>query len=113
MKPGVFIVGLLFSIFMGITAIAMGIGGVYPPINHIARPLVCPNGTITAEFQSYNPYPGKMVRTVTNYCVDDQTQSRTKLGMFPMVLYSGSIYGLILFVPFLGLTMLRPARQKF
>lgn len=34
-------IGIVFGIFMGITAISLGFGALYPPINLIAKPLVC------------------------------------------------------------------------
>ncbi len=91
----VLVVTLIFCVFMGVTAISMGLGTAFPSINRIASPLVCPAGSMEVEEHLYKPYPGKNVYTTTWYCVE--SDSKTKLGMFPMVLYAGSVYGLGLF----------------
>lgn len=91
----ILIVTLVFCLFMGVTAISMGLGTAFPAINQVAAPLVCPDGTMEMERQLYKPYPGKNVYTSTWFCVEPA--GKTRLGMFPMVLYAGSVYGLGLF----------------
>ena len=39
---GVFV----WSIFMGVTAISIGLGTLLPQINYIAKPLACPTGQL-------------------------------------------------------------------
>jgi hypothetical protein len=112
-RPGTLLVLLVFCLFMGVTAIAMGLGAAIPSINHVARPLVCPNGTMEVEGQVYRPYPGKTVVSQTWYCADSQSSARTKIGMFPMVLYSGTVYGLALFgLLFLLITLRRGSNGR-
>ncbi len=53
------IVTFVFCVFMGITAISMGVGALVPSINQIAAPVVCPGGELTPGSQRFNPYPGK------------------------------------------------------
>src|SRR5512147_767468 len=88
----------IWSIFMGITAISIGFGAMFPSMNRIAKPFICPRGEMELETQTYRPYPGSTITTLTWYCVDQETGERTELGIFPMSLYAGVIYGLLLFV---------------
>lgn len=98
---------LVFCLFMGITAISLGVGAIFPSINQIARPVVCPNGGMTPETNRFRPYPGKNVVTVTWYCVDHQTQSKTMVSSLLVSLCAGSIYGVLLFVPLLLLLVVK------
>ena len=87
----------VWSIFMGVTAVAIGVGALYPPLNKIAAPFVCPNGQMDfGEFTS-NPLPGTTYTQITWYCEDNQTGEKTELEIFPMTLYSGAFYGLFIF----------------
>ena len=88
----------IFCIFMGITVVSIGIGAAIPSINLIARPFVCPGGQMQNTSQVYTPSPIETVTTITWYCVDEKTGTQTELGIFPMVLYAGVIYGLLLFL---------------
>jgi len=88
----------IWSIFMGVTAISIGFGAIFPSMNRIAKPFICPRGEMELETQTYRPYPGKTITTLTWYCTDQETGERTELGIFPMSLYAGAIYGLLLFV---------------
>lgn len=82
---------------MGITAGSIGFGAIFPSMNRIAKPLVCPRGDMQLETQTYIPTPVETVTTLTWYCVDRTTGEKTKIGLFPMSLYAGIFYGLILF----------------
>jgi hypothetical protein len=83
---------------MGVTAISIGFGAVFPSMNLIAKPFVCPNGKMDLQTQTYNPYPGNTITTLTWYCVDQKTGTSAELGIFSMSLYAGLIYGFLLFV---------------
>ena len=87
----------LWSIFMGITAISIGVGTYFPSMNRVAAPFVCPRGEMELETQVYRPYPGKTITTLTWYCADHEAGERTELGIFPMSFYAGVFYGLLLF----------------
>ncbi len=69
----------------------------FPPANLIAAPFVCPNGKMELETQGYQPSPVESVTVLTWYCVDPVTGGKTELGLFPMSLYAGAIYGFLLF----------------
>ena len=92
------IAAFVWSIFMGVTAISIGVGAAFPPANLIAKPFVCPNGQMTFNQQVSNPLPGTTYTTITWYCVDERSDVKTELAIFPMSLYAGAIYGLLLFV---------------
>jgi hypothetical protein len=83
--------------FMGVTAISIGFGALFPSMNRIAKPFVCPSGRMELETQTYRPYPGSTITTLTWYCVDQASGEKRELGIFPMSLYSGTIYGWLLF----------------
>lgn len=88
----------LWSLFMGVTAISIGFGALFPSLNLVARPFVCPHGSMDPEKQVYRPYPGQTVVTVTWYCTDPGSGVKTEIGTFPLSLYAGTIYGVLLFV---------------
>jgi hypothetical protein len=94
----------LWCLFMGVTAISIGFGALFPSMNLISKPFVCPGGEMSMDEQVYNPYPGKTVTTLTWYCIDSQSGEKKELGIFPMSLYAGLIYGFGLFiVVFIGM----------
>jgi len=86
-----------WSIFAGVTGIGIGLGAAFPPLNYVAAPFVCPGGTMTNTTQGYTVSPVESVTTVSLYCVEATTGSRREVGMFPTVLYSGVMYGLVIF----------------
>ncbi|MFT3890444.1 MAG: hypothetical protein QM730_02320 [Anaerolineales bacterium] len=88
---------LVWCLFMGVTAISIGFGAVFPSMNRITKPFICPNGEMELETQTYRPYPGNTTTTITWYCVD-ASGNRKELGIFPMALYAGFIYGFLLFL---------------
>jgi hypothetical protein len=108
--------GTLFSTFfwcwfMGITAISIGFGALFPSMNLVAKPFVCSNGSMDLDKQVYNPYPGKTVTTITWYCTDETSGVKKELGVFPMSLYAGTIYGVLLFVVVMSGMMLSANRK--
>lgn len=98
LKPGTVIMTFIWCIFMGVTVGSIGIGAAFPKANLISGPFVCPNGKMEVTTDRYNPVPGQTVTTLTWYCVDSKTGAQEELGIFPMVLYSGVIYGFLLFI---------------
>jgi hypothetical protein len=92
------IMGFVWSIFMGVTATAIGLGALFPPINLVAKPFVCPNGQMNYEQDVSNPLPGTTYTQTYWSCVDEASGAKTELGIFPMSLYSGAFYGLLIFM---------------
>ncbi len=99
---------------MGVTAISIGIGAAFPPLNYIAGPFVCPGGAMSVDQQEYDPSPGTTVTTLTWYCTNGTTGEKTELSMWPMSVASGLIYGFLLFlVILLGMQIVaRRSAQK-
>jgi hypothetical protein len=96
----------IWCIFMGITVGSIGIGAVFPSANLIAGPFVCPGGQMHHDSQYYQVSPVESVTTITWYCVDGRTGAKKELGIFPMSLYAGAIYGLLFFfVVLLGMVI--------
>ncbi len=114
LKKSTLVWTFLWSLFMGVTAISIGIGAAFPPLNYIAGPFVCPGGTMSVDEQGYNPSPGTTITTLTWYCTNGATGEKTELSMWPMSVASGLIYGFLLFlVILLGMQILarRSARK--
>ncbi len=97
LKTGALITTFLWCWFMGVTAISIGFGAIFPSMNRIAKPFICPNGKMDLAKQVYNPYPGNTITTLTWYCVNETSGAKTELGIFPMSLYAGTFYGWLLF----------------
>jgi len=87
----------IWCLFMGVTVGSIGIGAIFPSVNLVAKPFVCPNGQMQVVTKDYHPDPTRSVTTVTTYCVDGTTGSKTELGIFPMSLYAGTLFGLVFF----------------
>ena len=83
---------------MGVTAISMGVGALFPSINYIAKPLACPTGQFSYNQNVSNPYPGATYITAVWTCTDSQTSAQTTFDGFHMGLYVGPFYGLLLFI---------------
>ncbi len=92
----------IWSIFMGVTAISMGIGALFPAINYIAKPLICPAGQFSYDRNVSNPYPGATYVTAVWTCTDPRSGSQTQFNAFSIGLYTGPFYGLLLFLLVLG-----------
>jgi len=87
----------LWSIFMGITVGSIGLGAMFPKLELLTGPVVCPRGKLDLKTQEYNPSPVETVTTFTWYCVDNTTGARQEVNMWSMALTAGPIYGLLLF----------------
>ena len=98
--------GLLWSIFMGITFISIGLGSVFPDLVKISGPFVCPHGQMAYNTETYQVSPVEGGKLFTWYCVDNQTGKPAELDFWPKHLYSGLIYGVLLFVVLIALFFL-------
>jgi len=106
---------LVWSIFMGVTAISIGVGAAFPPLNIIAKPFVCPNGQMIYNTDTFSTAPGTTYTEIGWYCVDSRSETKQTLDIFPMVLYSGFFYGLLVFAAALVIwyrgTLSKPAKS--
>ena len=96
-------VGLIFSIFIGVTGGSMGLGSLFPQLNLVAKPFVCPN-----QQMSYTQHVSEIgtdtYSTATWFCVDEQSGVKTELDSDTVFRYAGPFYGLVLFVILLIMT---------
>jgi hypothetical protein len=90
------IVGFIWSWFMGITFVSIGLGSIFPGLNRIAQPFVCPGGQMELNSQNYQVSPVESGSTLTWYCVDAQAGTKTELNFFMINFYAGSFYGLLI-----------------
>jgi hypothetical protein len=95
---GWLIAGFVWSIFMGVTAISMGFGALYPPLNYISKPFSCPNGQLSFQQNVSNPVPGTTYTTAGWTCTDSKTGAQTHIDAIKMGVYAGPIEGLLLFL---------------
>lgn len=93
---GFHIAAFIWSIFMGVTAVSIGLGADYPPLNLIAKPIVCPNGQMTFNGSTSNPLPGTTITQYGWYCVDSRTETSAPIDIFSIALAAGPIYGLLI-----------------
>ncbi len=112
LKTSTVIWTFIWCIFMGVTVGSIGIGATVPSANLIASPFVCPDGKMTLVTEHENPSSVESVTITYWYCVDRSTGSQVELGIFPMVLYSGAIYGFILFLLVLIGMIISANRQR-
>ncbi len=67
------------------------------------------NGSIGTDLY---PYPGNTTTTITWYCTDAASGTKTELGILPMAFYAGLIYGLLLFVVIVGFMFIHSKRTS-
>jgi hypothetical protein len=99
-KPGnlgSLLVVFLWSIFMGVTAVSIGFGALFPSMNRIAKPFVCADGNLEVKEHVYHPYPGRVTKTVQWFCVDPASGAARELSPFVLSFYAGPFYGLLIF----------------
>lgn len=69
-----FLIILAFSLFCGMLVMTQGFGDIHGPLNAFGRPLVCADGVLQVESQTYSsPAPGQSAIVYTAYCLDSQT----------------------------------------
>ena len=89
--------GFLWSIFIGWAGISIGLGALYPPLNYVARPFVCPGGQMTYEKQVDQATPNRTFYSTDWTCTKGEASSQP-INPSP---YAGVIYGLLCFPVFL------------
>ena len=94
--------------FFGITLIAIAGGSIYPPINQVSKPFVCPTGDLAFKMMEYRPSPGTTVTTTTWVCTNPRGEPQV-IGVFPMTIPSGIIYGTLVAIVVMIFLMVRAA----
>lgn len=84
---------LFWSIFIGWVGISIGLGALYPPLNYIAKPFVCPNGQMTFEKQVNPATPTQTFYSANWHCTKVDSPSQP-INPSP---FAGVIYGLVCF----------------
>ena len=90
-------VGFIFSILMGVIAGARGFGSIYPQLNLIVRPFVCPNGQMTYT-QDVLEIGSATYWAATWFCTDEQSGTKQELDHNTIFLSAGLIYGIVFFI---------------
>lgn len=101
----VLVITVAISCFCGFMTSVAG-GAIFPPINQIASPFVCPGGNMQADQKTYSQLPGQTVTTVTWYCVDGKSGTRNEIPMLEIGLFAIPLYAMILFIPVLVIAVL-------
>jgi hypothetical protein len=96
---------------MGVTVGSIAGGAIYPPINYIAKPFVCPNGDMTFNESTSNPLPGTTYTTIGWYCVDARAEKSTELDLFQIALPAGLMIGFVAYLVGLAIFLLARRRQ--
>lgn len=90
------VVGLVFSILMGVTGGAMGLGSRFPQLNLVVGPFLCP-GQQMSYTQNVSEIGTATYWTAEWACLDEGSSATKELDP-DMVFYSaGPIYGLVFF----------------
>lgn len=90
-----YVLALIFCLFMGITGISLGVGTLYPPINRVAQPIVCPGGTMTYQTTVSQRRRKNYVQTA--WTCEEPSGAATPIDASKLALSAGGFYGLVLF----------------
>lgn len=88
------LVGLIFSMIIGVTGGAMGFGSRYPQLNLIAKPFVCP-GQQMSYTQNVSQIGSATYWSADWFCVDEQTGDKKELDQNTVFQITGPLFGLI------------------
>jgi hypothetical protein len=94
---------LIFSVFMGVTAGARGLGSLYPQLNLVAKPFVCPNGPMS-YVQHVSEIGSDTYWSASWFCGDEQAGASTELDPNKVFLFASPLYSLVFFVVLLTIT---------
>jgi hypothetical protein len=91
--------GFLWSIFIGVVGISIGLGALYPPLNYVAEPFVCPAGQMTFEKRVDQATPNQTFYSADWYCTKGDATAETE-SIRPFAA-AGVFYGILCFPLFL------------
>lgn len=108
-----YVIAFVFCMFMGVTGISLGLGTAIPAINHIAKPIVCPDGEMAVETSSRRSqtHSRRTVTTAAWSCVDSSGEE-VPISRVTLSLIAGSFYGLVLFLPVALLMAVRGGSKR-
>ena len=107
-----YIIVLIFSLFMGVTAISLGVGTIVPAINTVAKPLVCPEGEMVSQLFARRGMGAGSTITEAKWTCVSPSGAATPINSFTLALLAGSVHGLILFVVLGGRIALRERGRR-
>ena len=90
------VVGLLFSIFIGVTGGAMGLGSRFPQLNLVVGPFLCPNAQMSYT-QNTSEIGTATYWTADWACVDEGSGATRALDPDAVFYSAGPICGLVFF----------------
>jgi len=95
--------GFLWSIFIGVVGISIGLGALYPPLNYVAKPFVCPAGQMTFEKHVDQATPSQTFYSADWYCTKGEAAAQSESDRLPISPFvsAGVFYGLLCFLLFL------------
>ena len=99
------VVGLAFSMLMGIIAGARGLGSIYPQLNLIAKPFVCAGGEMSYS-RSVSEVGSATYYSAQWYCADSAGAERKEIDPNYIFVTAGLPYGLAFFALLLAITYL-------
>lgn len=94
---------LIFSIFMGVTAGARGLGSLYPQLNVTAKPFLCPDNPMSYT-QHVSEIGSDTYWSASWFCVDQQSGGKTELSPGTVFRYASPFYSIVFFAVGLILT---------
>ena len=97
------LVELIFSIFMGATAGARGLGSLYPQLNIVAKPFVCPNSPMSYT-QHISEIGSDTYWSATWFCADEGSGVKTELDSNKVFLSASPLYSFAFFALLLTIT---------
>lgn len=89
------IVELIFSVFMDVTAGARGLGSLYPQLNIVAKPFVCPNRPMSYT-QHVSEIGSDTYWSATWFC-GDEVSGAAELDSNDVFLSASPFYSLVFF----------------
>lgn len=91
------VVAFPICIFFGVMFIALGLGSYFPQVNYVtASSFVCPNGTLASDIDLRANI--RLSSNNVHYdCIERATAAKNSV-TFPVLLFSGAVYGFVLFV---------------
>lgn len=91
--------GFLWSIFIGVVGISIGLGALYPPLNYVAKPFVCSAGQMTFEKRVEQATPSQTFYSADWYCTKGDAAAESE-SISPFAA-AGIFYGVLCFPVFL------------
>jgi hypothetical protein len=102
---GILLALLAFSLLIGVTGGAMGLGSMYPAINLIASPIACP-GRHLAYSQQTTRVGSATYYTAEWFCTDDASAERSRAEPYRVYMSAGLVFGVVIFAGFFVILVL-------